>query len=90
MIGVATQLGIFTAQLLEANPAPLSDHSILRLIVTEGKYRMVRRILHNAGHTVISLHRIRYGQMKLLELGEGECRPPDEAELEWLHSLHKC
>merc|ERR1712023_598559 len=43
----------------------LVDCSRIRLSVCEGKYRMVRRILHNAGHSVISLHRMKYGEMTL-------------------------
>jgi pseudouridine synthase len=39
--------------------------SYLRVAVTEGKYRMVRRILHNAGHSVCFLRRRRYGEIYL-------------------------
>lgn len=39
--------------------------SVVNLTVVEGKYRMVRRILHNCGHSVVSLHRTRYGGIKL-------------------------
>lgn len=39
--------------------------SLVRLSVTEGKYRMVRRMLHNAGHSVLALHRISYGACSL-------------------------
>jgi 16S rRNA U516 pseudouridylate synthase RsuA-like enzyme len=42
-------------------PGSMVPTSSVRLTVTEGKYRMVRRILHNAGHSVIALHRRRYG-----------------------------
>eukprot|EP01031_Cornospumella_fuschlensis_P033663 gene33663-40725_t len=43
----------------------LSQLSYVRLSVTEGKYRMVRRILHNAGHSVLLLHRTSFGAAKL-------------------------
>ena len=39
--------------------------SQVRVSVREGKYRMVRRILHNAGHSVLQLHRVRYGDILL-------------------------
>lgn len=39
--------------------------SYLRVAVTEGKYRMVRRILHNSGHSVCFLRRRRYGNILL-------------------------
>jgi len=42
--------------------------SCLTLQVTEGKYRMVRRILHNAGHSVVQLHRVSYGHIHLHSL----------------------
>ncbi|RYH07817.1 hypothetical protein EON65_41425 [archaeon] len=39
--------------------------SYVRLSVTEGKYRMVRRVLHNAGHSVLLLHRRSFGVISL-------------------------
>jgi 23S rRNA pseudouridine2605 synthase len=65
--------------------------SYVRLSVTEGKYRMVRRILHNAGHSVINLHRTRYGNINLdkADLEEGDvctCSPSDH---EWAVQLFK-
>ena len=47
-------------------PGSMVSVSTVRLTVTEGKYRMVRRILHNAGHSVIALHRMRYGNTLLI------------------------
>ena len=35
------------------------------LTYTIGKYRMVRRILHNCGHSVVKLTRIRFGGIHL-------------------------
>ena len=59
----------------------------LLLTVTEGKYRMVRRILHNAGHSVIALHRARYGGVSLAAAGrdceEGEVDICSDEEIEW-------
>jgi len=43
-------------------------YSYVRLSVAEGKYRMVRRMLHNAGHSVCFLHRRRYGQICLTSI----------------------
>jgi len=73
-------------QSLAAIPTTFSR---VRLTVTEGKYRMVRRILHNAGHTVVELHRLRYGEIVLGELEEGEVRPVSDAESLWAESLTK-
>lgn len=41
--------------------------SCIKLSVTEGKYRMVRRILHNCGYSVLYLHRLSYGSIILDE-----------------------
>jgi 23S rRNA pseudouridine2605 synthase len=62
-----------TAQ-AEPGESRLSRTSTVTVTVTEGKYRMVRRVLHNAGHSVVKLHRARYGQVHLGDLGEGEVR----------------
>lgn len=58
----------------------------VQLVVTEGKHRMVRRMLHNAGHTVLFLHRIRYGGILLSELKENEVRAINDTEREWFTS----
>jgi len=61
----------------------------VRLVVTEGKYRMVRRVLANAGHPVVALHRVRYGEVRLdaLELEEGDAVAIEGDALEWATSL---
>lgn len=57
------------------------------LSVTEGKYRMVRRVLHNAGHSVLRLHRVRYGAVDLSDLEEGEVRAVSPEEKAWAEAL---
>jgi 23S rRNA pseudouridine2605 synthase len=65
-----------------------TDCSYVKVSVQEGKYRMVRRILHNsAGHSVINLHRIRYGGIHLEDLEEGEVRPISDEESMWASGL---
>jgi len=61
----------------------------VRLVVTEGKYRMVRRVLANAGHPVVGLHRTRYGAVVLeeLEIEEGEAVEIEGGPLEWALGL---
>ncbi|KAL3822873.1 hypothetical protein ACHAXA_006237 [Cyclostephanos tholiformis] len=63
---------------------PYSD---VRLIVSEGKYRMVRRMLANCGHPVVELRRLRHGGIELGDLKVGEFRDPTREELEWARSL---
>lgn len=64
--GVETAEGTFTARLLAV------DGAVVTVEVTEGKHRMVRRMLHNAGASVTALHRIAYGPWALGALAEGE------------------
>lgn len=61
----------------------------LRVAVQEGRYRMVRRMLANAGHPVVALHRVRYGSVRLddLDLREDEAVALDDAALAWIREL---
>lgn len=65
---------------------PYSD---VRLVVSEGKHRMVRRMLANCGHPVVELKRLRHGSIELGSLGVGEFRDATDAEVEWARSLIK-
>lgn len=59
--------------------------STVRLEVSVGKYRIVRRILHNAGHSVIDLKRTRFGKVNLDEtLKSGQLRQlQSQEEIDW-------
>jgi 23S rRNA pseudouridine2605 synthase len=61
--------------------------STVRLTVSEGKHRMVRRILANCGHGVLELRRERHGNIVLGDLQEGEFRELTENEQVWAESL---
>ena len=63
---------------------PYSD---VRLIVNEGKYRMVRRMLHNCGHSVVELRRERHGDVHLNDLKVGEFRAATDDEINWAKKL---
>lgn len=73
--GVETSDGVFQAELLDL------DGDRLTVAVTEGKHRMVRRMLANAGHPVIELTRLAYGPFGLGDLAEGEWRLPTDEEM---------
>jgi len=62
------------------------DGADVRLVVTEGKHRMVRRMLANCGHPVRELRRERYGDIWLGELGKDGAREISGKELEWVKS----
>ncbi len=63
---------------------PYSD---VRLVVREGKYRMVRRMLANCGYPVVDLRRLRHGIVELGDLKAGEFRRATEEEILWAKSL---
>lgn len=72
--GIETSEGVFPANLLSVSGQDLEVE------VQEGKYRMVRRILANAGHPVLALHRIRYGDFELGDLAPGQIIAADDDE----------
>lgn len=67
------------------------DRQTVRLVVTEGKYRMVRRVLANCGHPVVALHRVRYGNVRLdeLEIEEGDSAEVQGPGLQWALNLQQ-
>ena len=52
----------------------------LKIVVKEGKKREVRVLVQKSGLTIVSLHRIRIGNLLLGSLPEGEWRPLSEKE----------
>jgi pseudouridine synthase len=79
--GVATAKGVFIAEVLS------TDGPRVTLAVTEGKHRMVRRLLANVGHPVTELRRLSYGPLELGDLAAGASRPPTPEEWAWVQSL---
>ena len=73
--GVETSVGLATATVLSI------EGDVVRLVVKEGRNRVVRRMLHNAGHSVIDLQRVRYGTVVLGDLTVGQTRPITDAEM---------
>lgn len=51
------------------------------IVIREGKYHQVRRMMASRGMHVTYLKRIRMGEISLGELPVGECRPLSEAEI---------
>lgn len=80
--GLAERLaaGIDTADGTYSGEVRAVDGDRVTLAVTEGKHRMVRRMLANAGHPVIGLRRVAYGPFALGDLAEGAWRLPTDAE----------
>lgn len=65
----------------------ITEMSHITLTVTEGKHRMVRRMLANCGHPVLELKRQRHGGIHLGDLPEGQFRDLTEDELEWAQQV---
>ena len=61
--------------------------SNVTLRVQEGKYRMVRRIMANCGHPVVTLIRRQFGEICLDNLPEGKLRQITPEEEAWLESV---
>lgn len=87
--GVRTSEGIFAATVIEALRLPSSGNtgdkvrSRVKLIVSEGKYRMIRRILYSCGLDVVDLHRPCYGGVNLGDLQPGTIGRPTAEEVAW-------
>lgn len=61
--------------------------STVSLRVREGKYRMVRRIMANSQHPVVTLVRRQFGQVRLNDLPEGSVRHLTQQEEDWARSI---
>lgn len=79
--GVRTADGVYTGELQEREGARLV------LAVTEGKHRMVRRMLANAGSPVLRLRRLAFGALELGQLEPGAWRAATAEELAWAEDL---
>ncbi|TVQ94946.1 MAG: rRNA pseudouridine synthase [Deltaproteobacteria bacterium] len=79
--GIPAADGLCFAELIEV------DDQRVRVAVTEGRHRMVRRMLANAGLPVVRLVRIAFGTLELGELAPGAHRVATEDELDWARSL---
>lgn len=62
---------------------------LIRLIITEGKFHQVKRMMAACDNEVTYLKRIRMGMLELdPSLEPGQCRPMTEFELELLQKTH--
>jgi 23S rRNA pseudouridine2605 synthase len=60
---------------------PQGDSTWLRVVLTEGKNREIRRMLAGLGHKVLRLRRVAIGPVKLDKLPKGKTRRVSEPEL---------
>ncbi|MET0262694.1 MAG: pseudouridine synthase [Rariglobus sp.] len=57
------------------------DPRTAELVLTEGKYHQVRRMFAATGATVLTLHRVQFGQLTLGNLPPGEYREVTQSEI---------
>jgi 23S rRNA pseudouridine2605 synthase len=66
---------------------PQGNSTWLRVVLTEGKNREVRRMLAKLGHKVMRLRRVAIGPIQLDKLPKGKARRVSEAELAELRAF---
>lgn len=67
---------------LPAKLVPTNDTRIVHLILHEGKFHQVKRMIEAAGNKVVHLKRVRMGGIELdPQLSSGECREITQEEL---------
>ncbi len=67
--------------------SPGDRHSVLKVVLSEGKNREIRRIFEANGLSVRRLKRVSIGDLELGELGKGSYRHLDGKEIKYLKSL---
>ena len=67
--------------------SPGDMHSVLKIVLSEGKNREIRRIFEANGLSVRRLKRIAVGRLELGDLKKGEVRPLTAKEIKYLKSL---
>jgi 23S rRNA pseudouridine2605 synthase len=75
------------ADLVEVLPSADRGTTRLRLVLREGRYREVRRMLETLGYPVTKLVRKRFGPLRLGQLRRGEWRDLTRPELEAIRRL---
>lgn len=75
---------LLDAEYEKTKPAKLSFHDATHatLILTEGKYHQVKRMMAYFGNKVIALHRASIGSITLDGLEKGECRFLTQTEID--------
>ena len=63
--------------------------SRLRITISEGKNRQIRKMFESVGKNVIFLRRVQIGEIRLGGLSRGEYAPLNAKELKYLRSLKK-
>ena len=81
--------GYFTAPAKVKSQSRLKANQWLRITLTEGKYRQVKRMLAAVDHDVLRLIRTDFGPLSLGELPQGKFRHLEDWEVRRLRALMK-
>lgn len=66
-----------------------NNSSLVRIIITEGNYHQVKEMFNAVGHEVKKLTRVRFGNIVINQLKEGEIRSLTIHEIKTLYALSK-
>lgn len=66
-----------------------NNSTLIRITVTEGMYHQIKEMFNGIGHEVKRLTRVRFGNIKIDDLKEGEVRPLTIHEVKTLYELAK-
>jgi 23S rRNA pseudouridine2605 synthase len=86
-LGARLAAGVPTADGPASATLVAVDGPTVRLVVTEGRHRIVRRMLANLGLPVTRLVRVRFGALSLDDLPPGAARAATDDELAWARAL---
>jgi pseudouridine synthase len=65
----------------------IDNRSFMEVIIAEGRNRQIRRMFEQLGYTVVTLHRIAFGPLRLTGLNSGEWRHLSSSEIQNLRDL---
>ena len=57
-----------------------ADQTLLEVTITEGRNRIIRRLMEHVGHPVVTLKRIAHGPLRLSALKSGQTQKLSEKE----------
>ena len=57
------------------------DKTVLEIMVWEGRYHLIKRLLEGVGYPVVRLKRVAFGPLRLGQLPRGSCRPLTRQEM---------
>jgi 23S rRNA pseudouridine2605 synthase len=84
--GVSFEKGVRSGPARVRVRTAVSRGSVLEIVLSEGRYRQVRKMCETVGLDVVALHRWGYGPVRLGELARGMWRELSAGELESLRA----